>query len=189
MTVNNTEMGDPDPCPAEPGGRTLGDKYFMEFARLVHVSLRSFWWGEPLGALLGAMGGAWLGHDDDLPMEPVLGVAASMIGVIIGAVFAVLAMITRACDTAFLKKAKKARILPMTDYLWPFFTIVAMGILATTSLLLLAGVSEEAPDEMRMVAGALAGFFVLWTLASLPPALGVLVVFTRLIEKTANISD
>ena len=189
MTAIHTETRGPDPYPEEPRGRTLGDKYFAEFARLVHVSLRSFWWGEPLGALLGAMGGAWLGHDDELPVEPVLGVAASMIGVIIGAVFAVLAMITRACDTAFLKKAKKARILPMTDYSWPFFTIVAMGILATISLLVLAGVSEEAPDEIRMTAAAMAGFFVLWTLASLPPAMGVLIVFTRLIEKTANIND
>jgi hypothetical protein len=189
VAVIDTEPGPSDSYPEEPRGRTLGDKYFVEFARLVHVSLRSFWWGEPLGAVLGAMGGAWLGHDDDLPVEPVLGVAASMIGVIIGSVFAVLAMITRACDTAFLKKAKRARILPMADYLWPFFTIVAMGILATTALLVLAGVSEEAPDEVRMIAAAVAGFFVLWTLASLPPAMGVLVVFTRLVEKTANISD
>lgn len=178
-----------DPYPEEPRGRTLGDKYFAEFRRLVHISLRSFWWGEPLGAALGAAGGAWLGHDDDLPVEPVLGVAASMIGVIIGAVFAVLAMITRACDTAFLRKAKKARILPVTDYLWPFFTIVAMGVMATSSLLVLAAVSEEAPKGIRTTAGAVAGFFVLWTLASLLPALGVLIVFTRLVEKAANIRD
>jgi hypothetical protein len=40
-----------------------------------------------------------------------------------------------------------------------------------------------------MMAGAAAGFCILWTLASLLPALGALVVFTRLIEKTSGISE
>jgi hypothetical protein len=187
MNMNTRE--DFDPYPEEPRGRTLGDKYFIEFVRLVHVSLKSSWWGEPVSAVLGAAGGAWIGHDDDLPMEPVLGVAASMIGVIIGAVLASLAMITRACDTSFLRKASKAGILPITDYLWQFFTVIAMGILSIVSLLLVAAVSEEAPTELRVAAGALAGFFVLWTLTSLLPALGALIVFTRLIEKTAGIRE
>ena len=54
--------------PEEPSGRTTGNKYFKEYMRLVHVSLRSWWWGEPLAATLGGLGGAWIGHDDDLPM-------------------------------------------------------------------------------------------------------------------------
>jgi hypothetical protein len=178
-----------DPYPQEPRGRTLGDKYFAEFMRLVHVSLKSSWWGEPFGAIMGAAGGVWLGHDDEIPLEPVIGVAASMIGLIIGAVFAVLAMITRACDTAFLRKAKKARILPITNYLWPFFTIIAMGVLSTICLLVLAGVSEEGSEEVRMIAAAMSGFFVLWTLTGLLPGLGVLIVFSRLIEQSADIRE
>ena len=39
--------------PEEPSGRTTGNKYFKEYMRLVHVSLRSWWWGEPLAATLG----------------------------------------------------------------------------------------------------------------------------------------
>ncbi|MGW0839170.1 hypothetical protein ACWD26_03230 [Streptomyces sp. NPDC002787] len=175
--------------PEEPRGRTLGDKYFKEFAGLVHVSLRSWWWGEPLAAVCGAAGGAWLGHDGDLPMDETLGVAVSMVGVIIGSVFAILAMITRACDNTFLRKARKAGILPITNYLWPFFTVIAMAVLSTVFLLVVAGVSEDAPTPLRMMAGAAAGFCVLWTLASLLPALGALVVFTRLIEKTSGIGD
>ncbi|WP_217241158.1 hypothetical protein [Streptomyces sp. AC555_RSS877] len=178
-----------DSHPEEPSGRTLGDKYFKEFVRLVHVSLRSGWWGEPLSALCGAAGGAWLGHDGDLPMEEALGVAVSMVGIVIGSVFAVLAMITRACDNNFLKKARKARILPIVNYLWPFFTIIAMGILSTVFLLVVAGVSEDAPRVLPMMTGAAAGFCVLWTLAGLLPAMGALIVFTRLIEKTSGISD
>jgi hypothetical protein len=157
--------------------------------RLVHVSLRSWWWGEPLGALFGAVGGAWLGHDDDLPMDEVLGVAVSMVSVIIGSVFAILAMITRACDNNFLKKARKAGILPVVNYLWPFFTIIAMGILSIIFLLMAAGVPEDAPTVLPMTAGAAAGFCVLWTLAGLLPALGALIVFTRLIEKTSGVQD
>lgn len=175
--------------PGEPSGRTLGDKYFKEFVKLVHVSLRSWWWGEPLFATLGGAGGAWLGHDGDLPIEEALGVAVSMVGVIIGSVFAILAMITRACDNTFLRKARKARILPITNYLWPFFTVIAMGILSTICLLVVAGVPEDAPTPLRMLVGGMGGFFVLWTLASLPPALGVLIVFTRLVEKTSGISE
>jgi hypothetical protein len=178
-----------DAYPEEPAGRTPGDKYFKEFAKLVHVSLRSWWWGEPVAAILGGLGGAWMGHDDDLPMEEVLSVAVSMVGVIIGSVFAILAMITRACDTNFLKKARKARILPMTKYLWPFFTIIAMGILSTVFLLIAAGLSDDAPAVLRMMAGAAAGFCILWTLASLMPALGALIVFTRLIEHTSGVGD
>ena len=79
--------------------------------------------------------------------------------------------------------------MPITDYLWQFFTVIAMGILSIFSLLLVAAVSEEAPTELRVAAGALAGFFVLWTLTSLLPALGALIVFTRLIEKTAGIRE
>ncbi|GGY01478.1 hypothetical protein [Streptomyces djakartensis] len=157
--------------------------------RLVHVSLRSWWWGEPLGALFGAAGGAWLGHDDDLPLDEVLGVAVSMVGVIIGSVFGILAMITRACDNNFLKKARKAGILPVVNYLWPFFTIIAMGILAIVFLLMVAGIPEDAPTALPMAAGAAAGFCVLWTLAGLLPALGALIVFTRLIEKTSGVQD
>jgi hypothetical protein len=180
---------DADPHPEEPSGRTLGDKYFKEFVGLVHVSLRSWWWGEPLGAVFGAAGGAWLGHDGDLPIEETLGVAVSMVGVIIGSVFAILAMITRACDNAFLRKARKARILPITNYLWPFFTVIAMGVLSTIFLLVVAGVPEDAPRAVRMMAGASAGFCVIWTLASLLPALGALIVFTRLIEQTSGIRE
>ncbi|MDN0195483.1 hypothetical protein [Streptomyces sp. S.PNR 29] len=175
--------------PEEPSGRTLGDKYFKEFTGLVHVSLRSGWWGEPLGAILGGAGGAWLGHDDDLPMDEVLGVAVSMVGVIIGAVFGILAMITRACDNNFLRKARRAGILPITNYLWPFFTIVAMGVLSTIFLLIVAGMSDDAPTPIRMTFGAAAGFFIMWTMASLLPAMGALIVFTRLIEKTSGIND
>jgi hypothetical protein len=178
--MNGTQRDAFDSHPEEPSGRTLGDKYFKEFMSLVHVSLRSWWWGEPLGAACGAAGGAWLGHDGDLPMEEALGVAVSMVGVIIGSVFAILAMITRACDSAFLRKARKAGILPITNYLWPFFTVIAMGVTSTVCLLVVAAMPEEAPMAVRMMAGATAGFFVLWTLASLLPALGVLIVFTRL---------
>jgi hypothetical protein len=183
-TENRTDF---DPYPEEPGGRTMGDKYFKEFTMLVHVSLRSWWWGEPLGAIIGGLGGAWLGHDDDLPMDEVLSVAVSIVGVIVGAVFAILAMVTRACDNNFLKKARKAGILPITNYLWPFFTIIAMGVLSTFFLLITAGMPDDAPMALRMLAGGLAGFCILWTLASLLPALGALIVFTRLIEKTSGI--
>ncbi|MCT9137965.1 hypothetical protein [Streptomyces violarus] len=155
----------------------------------MHVSLRSWWWGEPLGAVFGAAGGAWLGHDDDLPMGEVLGVAVSMVGVIIGSVFALLAMITRACDNNFLKKARKAGILPVVNYLWPFFTIIAMGILSIIFLMMAAGITEDAPTILRVMVGAAAGFCVLWTLAGLLPGLGALIVFTRLIEKTSGIPD
>lgn len=187
--MNREKREDFGSYPQEPSGRTLGDKYFKEFVGLVHVSLWSWWWGEPLGAVVGAAGGAWLGHDDDLPIEEALGVAVSMVGVIIGSVFAILAMITRACDNTFLRKARKAGILPITNYLWPFFTVIAMGILSIIALLVVAGVPEGAPVALRMMAAAAAGFFVLWTLASLLPALGVLIVFTRLIEKTSGISE
>ncbi|MFI8945061.1 hypothetical protein ACIGO6_00880 [Streptomyces sp. NPDC053750] len=176
-----------DAYPEEPPGRTLGDKYFMEFMRLVHISLKSGWWGELLSATLGGAGGAWLGHDDDLPMDEALGVAVSMVGIIIGSVFAILAMITRACDNNFLKKARKARILPITNYLWPFFTVIAMGVLSTVLLLVVAGVSEDAPTAFRMTVAGAAGFCILWTLAGLLPAMGALIVFTRLIEKTSGI--
>ncbi|MEU7472158.1 hypothetical protein AB0A94_27175 [Streptomyces sp. NPDC044984] len=179
----------PDPYSEEPRGRTTGDKYFKEFVRLVHVSLRSWWWGEPLAATFGGAGGAWLGHDDDLPLDEVMGVAVSMVGVIIGSVFAILAMITRACDNSFLKKARKAGLLPVVHYLWPFFTIIAMGVLSILFLMVVAGISEDAPVALRMTAGAAAGFCVLWTLAGLLPALGALIVFTRLIEKTSGIQE
>ncbi|MEE1760537.1 MULTISPECIES: hypothetical protein [unclassified Streptomyces] len=175
--------------PEEPAGRTMGNKYVKEFMRVVHVSLRSWWWGEPLAATSGGLGGAWIGHDDDLPMDEVLGVAVSMVGVVIGSVFAVLAMITRACDNTFLRRARKARLLPVVNYLWPFFTIIGMGILSIVFLLLMAGISEDAPTLLLMTVSASAGFCVLWTLAGLLPALGALIVFTRLIEKTSGVND
>ncbi|MFF3206655.1 hypothetical protein [Streptomyces sp. NPDC002962] len=115
--------------------------------------------------------------------------AAALFGVIIGSVLAALAMITRACDTAFLRKAKKAGILPISDYLWPFFTTISMGLLSAISLLVLSAVPVSAPTDLRMALGALAGFLVFWTLASLLPALGALVVFTRLIERAAEKDD
>lgn len=187
--MGTEERADFDSSPEEPSGRTTGNKYFKEFMGLVQVSMRNWWWGEPLGATCGGIGGAWLGHDNDLPVDEVLGVAVSIVGLTIGSVFAVLAMVTRACDNTFLKKARKAHLLPMVNYLWPFFTIIGMGIPSIIFLLLMAGTSEDAPTVFRMAVSAAAGFCVLWTLAGLLPAMGALIVFTRLIEKTSGVND
>lgn len=181
------KSAEPDRTHREPW--SVGNKYFFDFLRLVRVGPRSSWWGEPVSALAGAAGGAWLGHDCTLPMEPVVRVAAALFGVIIGSVLAALAMITRACDTAFLKKAKKAGILPISEYLWPFFTTIALGVLSAVSLLVVSAIPVDASTDLRMALGALTGFLVFWTLASLLPALGALVVFTRLIERAAEIES
>ncbi|MFF8287797.1 hypothetical protein ACF068_01025 [Streptomyces sp. NPDC016309] len=106
---------------------------------------------------------------------------------IIGAVLAALAMITRASDTEFLKKAKGAGILPISQYLTPFFTVIFFGILSSVSLILVAAVGGFASTGWRTGLGAAAGFFTFWTLAGLLPALGALVVFTRLVEIAAAI--
>ncbi|GGR51521.1 hypothetical protein GCM10010251_80650 [Streptomyces aurantiogriseus] len=139
-------------------------------------------------ALAGGAGGGWLGHDRIEEAHAAARVAAPLIGIIIGAVVAALAMITRALDTAFLKKAKAAGITPMSKYFSPFITIITLGLLAGVSLLLLSA-TKQCGNGWSTAFGAAAGLFTLWTLAGLLPALGTLIQFTQLLEKTAGIPE
>lgn len=142
-------------------------------------------------SLAGAAGGAWLGHSEPTQMDSATRVAASLIAIIIGAVIAALAMITRACDSTFLKTAKAADkanpshpILPIARHLSPFFTVTFLGILSGASLLALSAIPSCAPEETRMAFCATAGFFTVWTLTGLPRAMGTLIHFTYLVEES-----
>ncbi|MFJ8939995.1 hypothetical protein ACIRL0_30485 [Streptomyces sp. NPDC102365] len=172
----------------KPKTKSAGNAAFREFATLAKMKPKDLWWGEVVISLLGAAGGAWLGHERPSEAYAAARVAAPLVSVIIGAVVAALAMITRALDTSFLKKSKAAGITPMSQYFSPFFNIVALGILSGISLILLAATSS-CETNFRTAFGAAAGFFTLWTLAGLLPALGTLIQFTHLLESTAGIPD
>ncbi|MET8681845.1 hypothetical protein ABZW18_30755 [Streptomyces sp. NPDC004647] len=168
--------------PAGPSSATV------EFLKHIQLGL----WGFFV-ALIGAGGGAWVAHDRPSQLESAARVAASMIGIIIGAIIAALAIITRACDTAFLEKAKAADrwkpedpILPISRHLKPFFTVIALGLLSGVSLMALSVISSCTSTNVRMAFSAAAGFLSFWTLAGLLPAMGTLIHFTYLIEESVE---
>lgn len=173
----------------EPRGWTEGDKALNAFLSFVRLNPSSWSIITLIVALAGAAGGAWLEHNNSAQIDSVTRVAASMIGIIIGAIVGGLAMMTRALDTQLLRKLKEIGQTPVAKFFSPFLTVILFGVLAGILLLALSGASSCMDTTWKTILGGAAGFFTLCTLAGLLPALGSLISYVALLEEAAQVPD
>lgn len=123
--------------------------------------------------------------------EQILGavsVAAGVVGVVIGAVIAGVAIQVAFLDQSFLRKLRAIHRDPI-DYLAPFLFTVVIGVFAMLGLLVLATLSPSTPIAVIASVGTFVGFFSTWTVASLLPGMATLVQFVGLRQDALDAPD
>jgi hypothetical protein len=108
-----------------------------------------------------------------------LPVVAGLVGVVIGAVLAGVAVQAAFMDGAFLRKVARIGRTPVY-YLAPFLFTATLGVLASLSVTVLAFTSLTAEAWFRGAAAGTVGFTAVYTLASLLHGLDTLVQFIDL---------
>lgn len=128
---------------------------------------------------LGGGGGIWLAikHPSVLGYEVIL--VATVVGVVLGAVIAGVAILAAFLDQEFLRKLRAIGREPVR-YVAPLLFTAFLGVVASLFLVVLGGVPPSAPTAVRATAAGLAGFTATWTLASVIPNLRMLVQFIGL---------
>jgi hypothetical protein len=144
-------------------------------------------WDLGLGLIAGGLT-AWLAIHSLVQFQLVLPVAASLVGVVIGAVLAGVAVMAAFLDQSFLRKLDLIGREPI-HYIAPLLFTVFLGILASIVVLIAAAMPQAAPVWIDALTAGLVGLFVVWTLASLIPDMSMLVSFVRLQVEAARISD
>lgn len=139
-------------------------------------------------AVLGAVGGAVRWANRPFQEASLVGVAAGLVGVVIGAVIAVAALQAAFMDRGFLLKIRFLKVRP-SYFLAPALFTSSLGVLAALTTLTLLALPTDLPTWVDATAGGVSGFFVVYTIASLIPVLRILVEFTELKATAALIAD
>jgi len=161
--------------------KTLGQA--LDSYRPSKILSYDFWIG-----VLGAPGAVLLAVTSPLTLHRALPVAAGLVGVVIGAVVAGVAVIAAFMDQAFLRKVKRLGRQPIR-YMRPFLFTATLGVVASLLLLVLIALPDSTPTWLTGIVAGLCGFAVVWTLASLIPALDMLVQFVGLRFIASDIPD
>jgi hypothetical protein len=141
--------------------------------------------------LIGAGGGTYLALQHAEGLAAPVAAAAGLVGVVLGAVVAATAIVTAFMDQGFLRRLA---LLPAgrnepSYYLAPFLFTGVLGVAGGLSLLVLISLTPTSHAWARGVVGAGSGFFTVYTIASLMPALDAIVQLTSLRHEAAQVSD
>jgi hypothetical protein len=161
--------------------KSLGDAFS-------HFTLKETFGWDFRVALLGAAGGAWLGVAAPALLDKEVPLAATVVGIIVGAVIAGVAVLAVFLDQAFLRKLRAIKREPVR-YLSPFLFTAVLGVVASLLLLVVGGLPDSAPTWLRGTLAGLSGLAVTWTLTSIVPDLNLLVQFIGLQFDAADIPE
>jgi hypothetical protein len=142
-----------------------------------------FWIG-----IVGGAGGLVLGLKYPALLVGAVSVTAGVVGVVIGAVIAGVAIQSAFLDQSFLRKLRAIKKDPV-DYLTPFLFTTAIGVFALLGLLVLSTMSPTANTAVLATTGALVGLFSSWAVASLLPGMGTLIQFVGLRQDAIDVPD
>jgi hypothetical protein len=142
--------------------------------KLSEVLRLDFWLGLAAGG--GAAAVAVIAPDAIIRS---VAVASGLVGVIIGAVIAGVAVQAAFMDQTFLQKIRAIGRDPVR-YLAPFMFTAVIGIFAMFGLILLSALSAKSPQVLLGISAGATGFFAVWTIASLLYCLTTLVQFMGL---------
>jgi hypothetical protein len=149
----------------------LWDALNFDLKEILHAD---FWLG-----LVGGSGAATLGVVTPSALLRGVAVATGLVGVIIGAVIAGVAVQAAFMDQAFLQKLRAIGREPVR-YLAPFLFTAVIGVFAMVGLIILSTLSPQSQIAILGVVGGLAGFFTVWTMMSLLYCFATLVQFMGL---------
>jgi hypothetical protein len=143
-------------------------------------------WDAGVG-LLGAVGGGLLMTSDRADIAVLVSVASGFVGVVIGAAIAGAAVLAAFMDQPFLRKLG-ALGYTAGFFLAPLVFTAILGVVAALCLLLVLGLGN-APHTVRLVPGILAGFFTVYSITSLLPAIANFTQFAETKSEAAKIPD
>ncbi|MGI5285135.1 hypothetical protein ACQEVF_17625 [Nonomuraea polychroma] len=115
-------------------------------------------------------------------------VAAGLVGVVIGAVLAGVAVQAAFMDQAFLRKLRAIGKDP-NHYLAPFLFTGVTGVFGMLALLPLATMSKDTWPALLSITAAVASFFTVWSLTSILHGLAMLVQFVGLKMDAVDVPD
>lgn len=141
-----------------------------------------------LVAVLGGVGGLWLAISEPTRLLGVASVAASLVGVVIGVVIATATIVAAFLDPGFLRKMRAIGEDPIS-YLAPYIFSGVLGTVGAITTVVVAAIPPTAPPWLLALAASIAGFTVLYALASLISNLANLVGFIRLQVDAAEVPD
>lgn len=113
--------------------------------------------------------------------------AGAVVGVVIGAVIAGVAVLTAFFDQSFLRKLGASGHEPVR-FMRPFLFTATVGVVALLFLFVLAALPNK-PTGVYAPMAALAGLCCVWTLVSVLPGLDMLVQFVGLQHEAAEFVD
>jgi hypothetical protein len=142
-----------------------------------------FWIG-----LAGGIGGLVLGLRYPTQLIEAVSVIAGVVGVVIGAVIAGVAIQSAFLDQSFLRKLRAIGKDPV-DYLTPFLFTTVIGVFALLALLILSVVTPTANTAALATLGAIGGLFTCWAVASLLPGMATLIQFVGLRQDAIDVPD
>lgn len=115
-------------------------------------------------------------------------VASGLVGVIIGAVIAGVAVQTAFMDQAFLRKLQAIKREPVR-YVAPFLFTATIGVFAMLGLIVISMLSAKSPEVLIATIGGITGFFTVWTIMSLLYCLSTLIQFIGLKMDAVDVPD
>lgn len=151
--------------------------------RLGEVLQLDFWLG-----ILGGAGFFALGYFAPARFFGVVAATTELVGVVLGAVLAAVAVLVAFYDQPFLRKLRRIGRDPVR-YLGPFLFTLVTGVIAMLGLLVLAALDKSDPRLLLGGIGLVVGFFAVWTLASLLPLMATLVQFINLKVDALDVPD
>lgn len=155
---------------------------------LAGMKVRDLFRGDLLIGLAGAAGGAWLGVTHPKQLQAAVPTAVALIGVVIGAIVAAVAIVATFLNPVFLRKMRAINEDPV-HYLSPFLFTGLIGTAAALLSVVLSALPQSAPSAVFDALGGLAGGTVFYALASTVPNLTSLIRFIRLQEDAAEVTD
>lgn len=152
------------------------------------TTLSEFFQLDLLIGVGGCVGGALLGALRPDNLLGATGVASQIVGVVVGAVIAGVAVQTAFLDQSFLKKLRLLKREPV-EYLSPFIFTAVIGVAALLGIMVLSAMSPEAPRWLLGVMGGATALFSFWSIASILPALNTLVQFIELRDAAVDVPE
>jgi len=142
-----------------------------------------FWLG-----LVGGAGALAVALVEPTAILRTVAMTGELVGIILGAVIAGVAVQAAFFDQAFLRKLRAINRDPVR-YLAPFLFTAVTGVVAMFGLLIMSTLSPESPPPLLGAAAGVTGFFTVWTIASLLPCLSTLVQFVALKTDALDVPD
>jgi hypothetical protein len=142
--------------------------------RLSEILRLDFWFGLAAGG-----GSAALAVVTPSAILRCVGITSGLVGVVIGAVLAGIAVQAAFMDQEFLRQIRAIGKNPVR-YLSPLIFTAVTGIFSMLGLIALSALSVKSEIILLGILSGVTGFFTVWTVVSLLYCLSTLVQFTGL---------